>query len=66
MINPQRYETKANLPVYSADSIVLHPVEKKYQERHDTGHKDQCRYNGQNLRVRSSSRRRTASPILSS
>ena len=36
MINPQRYEAKTNLSVYTAHAIVLYPVEKKYQERHDT------------------------------
>ena len=51
MINPQRYEAEANLTVESADAMVLHSVEKKYHERHDTGHEDQSCHDGQDLRV---------------
>ena len=36
VIKPQRYEAETDLSVDSAHAIVLNPVEKKYQERHDT------------------------------
>ena len=49
VINPQCDETETDLPVYTAQTIVLHTVEKKYEERHDTRHEDQHRYDSQNL-----------------
>ena len=52
VINPQCDEAEANLTVESADAMVLHSVEKKYQERRDTGHEGQCRHDGKNLSVR--------------
>ena len=52
VINSQRYEAETDLTVDAAHAIVLHSVEKKYQERRDTGHEGQCRHDGQNLSVR--------------
>ena len=52
VINSQRYEAETNLTVDSTHAIVLHSVEKKHEQCHNPGYKDQCRHNGQNLRVR--------------
>ena len=51
VINSQRYKAETDLPVYTAQTIVLHTVEKKYEERHDTRHEDKHRYDSQNLGV---------------
>ena len=54
MINSQRYKAETNLTVNAAHAIVLHTVEKKYEERHDTRHEDQHRYDSQNLGINQS------------
>lgn len=51
MINPQCDETETDLPVDTANRPVLHAVEKKHEQCHNPGYKDQCRHNGQNLRI---------------
>ena len=64
VINSQRYEAETDLTVDAAHTIVLYPVEKKYQKRNNTGHEDQHRHNGQNLRVHALQGLETLHPFL--
>ena len=51
VIDSKCKECKTYLPVDSADAMVLHAVEKEYQERQNTRHEDQSCHDGQDLRV---------------
>ena len=64
VINSQRYEAKTNLAVYTTHAIVLHPVKKKHEQRHNTGYEDQRCHDGQNLRVHALQGRETLRPFL--